>query len=191
MNYKNMLCAVSIAALFSSSVQAATEYLRFEGSVYSWHDGSSGFSPSQAVHFDFMIDTAMDVPGSPDSSFDDYFSVTYLSGSVPGSDVTYGVTSSFPEGYITLLAVTDALRVGTTWDSLGEPYPTDWSIDTWAVGTWVSLLDNAGYTQDDVIGNVQLTYRDGTPPPPVPVPAAAWLFLSGLGALSVTLRRRG
>ena len=193
--YRSILNILFTVSMLSISAQAAAEFLRFEGSISSFYsefdsgyDASLDFVPSQSVYFDFQIDTNLDVVGRPDSEFQDNFTVTYLGGSISGSTVTYGVTSSFPEGTTTWLFITDSLRVGTSWDGL-FPYPDDDSIDTWNVSNPIRLMNNS-YFDDNIIGNLSLTYRDSVAPPAiVPIPASLWLFVSGLSLFSFIRRK--
>lgn len=71
--YKYASVIVSISMLFSTQLQAATEFLRFEGTIgrlYSetdyGYDPSLGIDPGQSVYFDFQIDTNLDVEARPD-----------------------------------------------------------------------------------------------------------------------------
>lgn len=193
---KNAWVIASTALLFAPAIQAATEYLRFEGAISpfydeyaSGYDVALGFQPGQSVYFDFEIDTDLDVGGYPDGSYQNYFAVNYLAGSVSGSAVTRGLTTMFPEGVTTWLYVTNTLRVGTSWDSLGNP--SDESIGTWVVGDAMQLM-NYSYFSEYSIGSLTLTYRGTTQPSAyVPIPAAAWLLVSGLGLLAAMARRKG
>ena len=199
--YRNVLTFFMIWGLYAPYIQAATEFLRFEGSIGSFYsssdpgyDASLGFIPGQAVYFDFQIDTTLDAAGHPDTGSypdigsQDNFAVTYLAGSIAAPNETYGATSSFAEGMTTWLFVTDSLRVGTRWDSLGNP--SDESIDTWAVGDPMALMNNS-YLPDNIIGNLALTYRNSSPPNAyVPVPASLWLFGSALIGLIGVARRK-
>ncbi len=191
---KSVLITLLMGCLFPLHIQA-TEFLRFQGSIGDFYsdadpgyDASLGFVPSQLVYFDFQIDTDLDAEGEPDSSFQDNFSVTYLSGSIDSSNETIGVTTTFPEGLTTWLFVTDSLRVGTSWDSLGNS--TDESIDTWRVDDRIPLM-NGSYFSEDIIGMLTMTYRGIKPPPSIiPIPASLWLFVSGLSLLSFSRRTR-
>lgn len=184
MKFKIMLFVVS-ALLLSHNATAATEYLRFEGLLSSGYDefhpgydAALGFVPGQSVYFDFQVDTSLDVTGNPDSDYQDKFSVIYLTGSLSGPNVTYGVTNSFPEGYNSELFITNSLRIGSSWDSLANP--SDESISTWNVGDTLSLMNNS-YFSEYIIGNFIMTYRGSSAPTAyAPVPAAIWLFDSGL-----------
>jgi hypothetical protein len=188
------LIAVTTLIFAAGVAQAATEYLRFTGnidnsysSIFSYgYDASLGFTPGQAVYFDFKIDTNLNAAGHPDSSYQDSFAVTYLAGSVAGPNVTYGTTNNYPEGLTTDLFVVSSLQVGTA--AYGDQYG-DTSIDAWGVGSSVSLM-NYGDSSFNIIGSLKLTYRGATlPPSNVPIPAALWLFISGLGS-PFLLRRK-
>ncbi len=185
------------AALFSANSQAATEYFRFQGRITNFYydpifpypagyDATLGFVQGQNVYFDFKVDTALNAAGHPDFMYQDNFAVTYLTGSRPGPVITYGTTSSFPEGDTTWFFVGSSLRVGSSWYSLQNP--SDESVGTWAAGEALSLMNN-GYTSEYIIGNLTLTYRGAVLPPPIPVPAAAWLFGTGLIGLAGFARR--
>ena len=192
-----------IAGLFPQHIQAATEYLRFEGSIInSYREGQPGFDASfgfvrnQSVCFDFQIDTTLDVVGQPDQTVADKFAATYLSGSFAGSYETYGQTITFAEGITTELLLTDSLRVGISWPTLNDlamlPDPVDESIHTWNVGDNIELFN---YSSDDawwnIIGELTITYRDMVPPPAmVPISAALWLFGSGLLGLIGVARKK-
>ena len=145
--WKIIVFVIPTLYLSINSVSAATEYLRFEGSIghlYDHHiddyyaaagyEESLGFTSSQLIYFDFQIDTNLDATGNLDSMYKDNFAVTYLTGSIAGLDITYGATSSFPEGYISELFITSSLSVGQSWKSLDYP-SEDESISTWNVGT--------------------------------------------------------
>ena len=201
---RKFLILLLIAGFFPQHIQAATEYLRFEGSIINnYHEGQPGFDASfgfvknQSVYFDFQIDTTLDVVGQPpDDAVRDIFAATYLSGSFAGSYETYGQTITFAEGITTELLLTDSLRVGISWPTLNDlsmlPPPVDESIDTWSVGDNIELFN---YSSDDawwnIIGGLTMTYRDMAPPPAmVPIPAALWLFGSGLLGLIGLARKK-
>jgi hypothetical protein len=195
---RGVLVLSLIASMFSQNILAATEFLRFEGNIsgsygdgHPGYDASFNFKPHQWVYFDFQIDTDLDVASRPDNDYVDNFAVSYLEGAVGGSSVTYGTTSTFPEGWTTWLFVADSLRVGTSWSSLpSDSYSLDLSIDTWDLGDSISLMNNS-YFSEHIIGSVTMTYRGSTlPPSVVPLPAASWLFISGLGLLSFANRKR-
>jgi hypothetical protein len=174
---------VSTALLFflAGNAFAATEYLRFAGDI----DGSS-------VYLDFQVDTNLNVAGRPDQSWKDNFYVRYLAGSlgVPGT-TTYGQTNTFPEGKTSHLFVNSSLAVGSYWHNpvdFNEPF--DDSINTWAVGDQLWLLDGGPYFDkatgafyfNNITGALALTHRSNTvlPVHVVPLPQAAWLFASAL-----------
>ena len=193
--YRYALTFLLISGLYSPHIQAATEFLRFEGSINNFYsdadagyDAALGFVAGQSVYFDFQIDTSLDAAGFPDSAFEDNFAVTYLAGSIAGPSETHGTTTTFAEGTTTWLFVTDSLRVGTSWDSLANP--SDESIGTWAVGDSVALMNNS-YFSENIIGNLAMTYRSALPPTAhVPVPVSLWLFGSGLIGLIGVARRK-
>ena len=97
-----------MVGLFPQHIQAATEYLRFEGSIINAYregqpgfDASFGFVRNQSVYFDIQVDTALDVVGQPpDDEVRDIFAASYLSGSIAAADETYGQTITFAEGVL-------------------------------------------------------------------------------------------
>jgi hypothetical protein len=192
---RGVLVLSVVAILFSSPIQAATEFLRFEGNIsgsygdgHPGHDASLNLKPNQWVYFDFQIDTDRDVSGKPDSDIKDYFPAFYLWGTIGGSNVLPGETVSFPEGMSSWVFVKDTLMIGTSWDS--SLNPTGGIIDNWGVGDRVSLMSYS-YFWDHVIGDLTLTYRgSGIPPSVVPIPAASWLLISGVGLISFAGRKR-
>jgi hypothetical protein len=179
--------------------EAATEYLRFTGSISpaydSGHDGydpTYGLTANQTVYFDFAIDTALDAAGRPDGSFEDNFFATYAEGSVTGNGNEYGQTVTFPEGITSWLFVVSSLRVGINWDTLDDPQQAieDYSVNIWFTGAGIDLLGNS-YFGNNKIANLTLVYRASTPPPAyVPLPAAIWLFGTGLACLLGSMTRR-
>ena len=185
--------------LIGFRAEAATEYLRFTGSISpfyeSGHDGydsAYGLTASQKVYFDFAIDTALNAAGHPDSSFEDNFLATYIEGSVTGNGDNYGQTVTFPEGITSWLFVTSSLRVGINWDALDDPQQAieNFSVNTWSIGTGIDLLGNS-YFSNNKIANLTLVYRDIIPPPAyVPLPAAIWFFGTGLACLFGSIMRR-
>ncbi len=192
---------ILVAALWAINAQAAMEYLRFEGSIDKYYENDGfhpgynsalGFHKGQAVYFDFLIDTSLNPSGYQDTDFGDYFSTTYLGGTIAGPTITRGETISFPEGDTTWLFVTSSLRVGSVdWQFFdGSGYPIIRDIDTWNIGDNLALLSN-GYTDEYSIGNVTLTHRSYSPPPAyVPVPASLWLFCTGLSLFALNGRKR-
>lgn len=186
---------VTFLLFLTNNVYAATEFLRFEGSISSsydeydsGYDASLGFYPGQSVYFDFQIDTSLDAPGYSDSSYEDYFAVTYVSGSLGNTGLTHGATSSFPEGTISGLFITNSLFIGSSWDWLANP--SDESINTWNTGDQLALMNNS-YFSDYIIGTLEMTYRSNTAPPAyVPLPGTVWLFVSGLLGLVGAAKRK-
>ena len=174
--------------LGAAPLQAAPEYLRFEGAVSQFYGPTSfGYGPTlglvagQPVYFDFVVDTAANAPGRPDTFYQNYFQSSYLGGAVATGFASYGLTSSFPEGINTWLFAANTLYVGSPYrfDNFGDA-----SIATWVVGQDLKLMNNAYYDRDSMIGDVQLTYRGATAPPAiVPLPATAWLLLSAVALL--------
>lgn len=172
--------------LSAAPLEAATEYLRFEG-IFSTGAGFyltidpylEPLVPGQAVYFDLAVDTALDGGPYPDQSYTDYFSVSYLGGSIARSNSPYGVTHSYPEGTLTLLCVTHYSCVGD--HSSGVTFGNK-SISTWTVGRMLTLLFDGDSGHE--IGFVQLTYRAaGAPPTIVPLPAAGPLLIAALAYL--------
>jgi hypothetical protein len=201
---RKFLILILVTGLFPQHIQAATEYLRFEGSIINAYregqpgfDASFGFVRNQSVYFDFQIDTTLDVVGQPpDDDVRDIFAATYLSGSIAVADETYGQTITFAEGITSELLLTGSLRVGISWPTLNDlsmlPDPVDESINTWKVGDNIELFN---YSSDDawwnIIGELTMTYRELAPPPAiVPIPAALWLFGSGLLCLIGLARKK-
>ncbi len=176
----------------AAPLQAAPEYLRFQGAVsrfygpYSYGYGPTlGLVAGQPVYFDFVVDTAANAPGRPDGSYQNYFQSSYLGGSVSTGFASYGLTSNFPEGTNTWLFAATTLYVGSPYqfNNFGDA-----SIATWVVGQDLKLMNNHYSISGSTIGDVQLTYRGANAPPAVvPLPATAWLFLS---AVALLVRRK-
>jgi hypothetical protein len=194
LKFRKLIC-VTILLFLTNNVLATTEFLRFESSISSYYDelnsgydASLGLYSGQPFYFDFQIDTSLNALGHSDSTYQDYFAVTYISGSLGNTGITYGETCSFPEGTTTGLFITNSLFIGSSWDWLANP--SDESIDTWSVGDQLALMNNS-YFSDYIIGTLEMTHRSYSALPAyVPVPATAWLFASGLlGFAGVTKRK--
>jgi hypothetical protein len=191
------IIAALVLGVFVSSAQAATEYLRFVGSVELFYEENNenyvaelGFSANQDLFFDFAIDTTLEAPGYPDSDLQNNFWVEYLDGSYTATGVSFGWTFQFPEGILTGLVLDDSgvnAWVGPAWQSNNG---WDLSIDQWEEGQWMYLLGNCDES-DCAVGDLQLIYRGSTLPPAiVPIPATFWLFGSALGLLGWVRRRK-
>jgi hypothetical protein len=165
---------------FAPAADATMEYLRFQ-------NGNT--------HFDFAVDTALDVPAYPDSDWYDAFWTHYLGGSLTGDSGYYGYTATYPEGRSSYLRIADAAWIGVPWEWFGWDYENqnDFSIDTWGVGTHVALTTVPGacyYIEGCGLASLTLSYRGTSAPPPiVPLPAAAWLLVSAFGLTGWLCRR--
>ncbi|MBN8280362.1 MAG: hypothetical protein J0M16_07120 [Gammaproteobacteria bacterium] len=187
--------------LLGQAAHAATEYLRFQGTV---HANYAGVPPSyccaspdptitlqggQSVWFDFSINTGAQPAGRADTTYQDYFVANYLQGSINPPLTSVGLTTSFPEGVTTWLRA-NSLFVGVNWNALNsfQPLSNSRSIATWAVGTPIDLMQFS-YFSYNVIGTLTLTYRGSTALAPIPVPASLWLFSGAIGTLAFARRR--
>jgi hypothetical protein len=172
------LILVFALILAAPLAQAATEYLRFEG------------SSDPNFYFDFVIDISLEAPGYTDETWQDFFAAEYLGGSDGGAGITHGLTAFFPEGWSTYLYLPDSRIIGAPWDWLDSPYPDDESIGTWDIGDSLRLMEGGVFSENAIAG-LRLTYRDASSPPAiVPIPATAWLFGSALGLLGWMRRKK-
>ncbi len=184
------LAVVGIVLMMQTSAGAATEYLRFEGSISSSYllefneQYGLDFVPSQFIYFDFQIDTELDRIGVSDGELVDYFQSTLNGGTLGSGELSFGASGRVVEALISFLEITNGLKLVDIISCEEEVLPEGCANGdalppfNWQVGDVFTVAPEV-FAQDQ-FGGVTLTYRDAQPPPPIPLPGAVWLMLSAL-----------
>lgn len=182
---------ITILLCLSAAAEAATEFVRLEGSISPDYSGPSlpeGLYPGQFLYFDIEFDLELNPNGQPDTENINGFVAGFVNGNY-AINIFNGWAGSDASGYIYRafnmagpLGIVD--RRNCNFAQLPPECLNPLEFD-WVVGSEAQLLFTDLF---DTVATLTVTYRGSAPPPPIPLPAGIWLFLSALGA-TVGLRK--